>query len=101
MAVRDLGLLTEHDWDLLRLIERDDWTFVTSNVHEFRGRYRTRVAMHAGVVFLEGVAGIAVQANAFEVALDDIDQSPDLTNTEILVERLGPTRFRISRSDLP
>jgi hypothetical protein len=101
MAVRDLGLLSERDWDLLPLIEQGDWTFVTINVHEFRVRYRRRLALHAGVVFLQGVAGVAAQATAFDVALDDIDRSRELTNTEILVERLGPTRFRISRSDLP
>src|SRR5713101_6684165 len=69
MAVRDLGLLTEQDWDLLRLIERDDWTLVTNNVREFRNRYRRHFALHAGIVFLDGVAGLAAQTNAFEAAL--------------------------------
>jgi len=101
MAVRDLGLLSEKDWDLLRRVEEDAWTLVTNNVHEFRGRYRTHIALHAGLVLLEGVSGLAAQVEAFEAALDDIDSSRDLTNTEVLVERLGPRRYRVSRFDLP
>ena len=94
MALRDLGLLTERDWDLLRVVERDDWTLVTNNVREFRSRYRTHASLHAGVVFLQGVSGLLAQMNAFEAALDDIDHSHDLINTEVLVECLGPENTR-------
>jgi hypothetical protein len=87
--------------DLLRLVEKGDWTLVTNNTHEFRGRYRRHVARHAGLVLVEGVAGLAAQVDAFEAALDDIDNSRDLTNTEVLVERRGPGRYRVSRFDLP
>jgi uncharacterized protein with PIN domain len=101
MAVRDLGLLSARDWELLEVVERDDWTLVTNNTGEFRRRYRRRLALHAGIVFLHGVARLEAQMDAFEAALDDITVDPDLTNTEVLVEYLGPGQYRVSRFDLP
>jgi hypothetical protein len=101
MAVRDLGLLGEQDWELLRLVERDEWTLVTNNTVEFRCRYRRDVALHAGIVFPHDVAGLAAQMDAFRAALDDIQLSPDLTNTEVLVKPLGSGRYQVSRFDLP
>ena len=101
MAVRDFGLLSARDWEILRLVEQNDWTLVTNNTGEFRRRYRRHVALHAGVVFLHGVAGLAAQVDAFEAALDDIELNPDVTNTEVLVEYLGPERYQVSRFDLP
>jgi hypothetical protein len=99
--VRDLSLLSTRDPKLLRLAEQGDWTLVTNNTGEFRRRYRRRVALHAGVVFLHGVSGLTAQMDAFEAALEDIQLNPDLTNTELLVEYLAPGRYQVSRFDLP
>ena len=98
--VRDLNLLSERDWDLLKRVRDEDWTLVTNNVEEFRARYRRGADLHAGVVFLVGVTGTETQRHAFAAALDDIDQDADLTNTEIVVERYGDGH-RIRRFDLP
>ena len=51
MAVRDLGLLSVRDRELLGIVERDDWALVTNNTGEFRRRYRRHVALHAGTYF--------------------------------------------------
>ena len=101
MAVRDLGSLSTRDWEILRFAEQNDWTLVTNNTAEFRRRYRRHVALHAGIVFLHGVAGLAAQMNAFEAALDEIQLDSDLTNTEVLVEYLGPGQYQVARFDLP
>jgi uncharacterized protein DUF5615 len=101
MAVRDLGLLSARDAELIGIVERDDWTLVTNNTGEFRRRYRRHLALHAGVVFLHHVAGLASTMDAFLAALDDIEIDHDLTNTEVLVEHLGQGRYRVSRFDLP
>jgi hypothetical protein len=101
MAVRDLGLLNARDWELLAVVERNDWTLVTNNTGEFRRRYRRHIVLRAGIVFLHGVAGLAAQTDAFEAALDDIQQDHNLTNTEVLVEYFGPGRYQVSRFDLP
>jgi len=100
MHVRDLGLLSEKDWDLLRRIREEDWTLVTNNVEEFRTRYRRKVDLHAGVVFLISSAGVDAQIGALKAALDDIDRDGNLMNTEVLVE---PYRdgYRVRRFDLP
>jgi len=39
MHVNHLGLQTEKDWDVLKVIEEDDWVLVTNNAIEFRGRF--------------------------------------------------------------
>lgn len=100
MHVRDLGLLSEKDWDLLRRISEEDWTLVTNNVDEFRVLYRRRVDLHAGVVFLVSRAGFDAQKSALGAALDDIDRDGDLMNTEVLVEPYGDG-YRVRRFDLP
>jgi len=100
MHVRDLGLLSEKDWDLLERIRKDDWTLVTNNVEEFRARYRRKVALHAGAIFLAAGAGFDTQRDALLAALDDIARDDDLTNTELLVETHG-NGYRVRRFDLP
>ncbi len=100
MHVRDLGLLSEKDWHLLERIRMEDWTLVTNNVEEFRARYRRRVDLHAGVVFLVSSAGIDTQTGALNAALDDIDGDGNLLNTEVLVEPYGGG-YRVRRFDLP
>ena len=40
MHVNHLGLGTEKDWDLLKVVAENDWILVTNNAIEFRGRYR-------------------------------------------------------------
>lgn len=100
--VRDLGLLTAKDWDLLKVIQSGDWTLVTNNVTEFRQRYRSKVDLHAGVVFLEGTdAGRDLQLSAFEAALADIAIQPSLVNREILVSPEPDGSFTVRRFDLP
>ena len=51
MHVNHLGLRTETDWDLLKVIAEQDWVLVTNNAIEFRGRYRA-IELHPSIVFL-------------------------------------------------
>jgi predicted nuclease of predicted toxin-antitoxin system len=100
--LRDIGLLKAKDWDLLKVIIDGDWTLVTNNVEEFRQRYRRQAALHAGVVFLEGVdAGRNAQIKSFTAALDDIDASPEIVNVEILVQPENSGTYIVRRFDLP
>jgi uncharacterized protein DUF5615 len=101
-SVRDLGRLSLKDWDLLNLILEGDWTLVTSNVVEFRKRYRSQTELHAGVVFLEGVdAGRDTQRAAFSAALTDVDAAPSIVNQEILVTPAETGGYTVRRFDLP
>jgi predicted nuclease of predicted toxin-antitoxin system len=51
MHVSHLGLRTETDWDLPRIVMETDWMLVTNNALEFRGRCR-EIELHPGIVLL-------------------------------------------------
>jgi predicted nuclease of predicted toxin-antitoxin system len=79
MHVNHLGLRTETDWDLLKVIAEQDWVLVTNNAIEFRGRYR-EIEVHPGVVFLLPAVRRPEQVQLFEAALDRIQSHPDMIN---------------------
>lgn len=100
MHVNHLGLQTEKDWCLLKVIESDDWILVTNNAIEFRGRYR-RIEIHPGVVFLiPSVRGLD-QVRLFEAALDHVQKMPDLVNRaiDVIFDQTG--KIVITAYDLP
>jgi len=65
MHVNYLGLRTETDWDLLKVIAEQDWMLVTNNAIEFRGRYR-EIDLHPGIIFLLPAVRRAEQLRLFE-----------------------------------
>jgi predicted nuclease of predicted toxin-antitoxin system len=79
MHVNHLGLRTETDWDLLKVIAEQDWVLVTNNAIEFRGRYR-EIELHPGVVFLLPAVRRPEQLQLFEAALDHVRSHPDMIN---------------------
>ncbi len=100
MHVNHLGLRTEKDWDLLKIVENDDWVLVTNNAIEFRGRYR-RIEVHPGVVFLVSSVRGPDQVRLFEAVLDHVRLLPDLVNRAIDT-MFDPTgRIVITDYDLP
>ena len=100
MHVNHLGLRTETDWDLLRVVGEGDGTLVTNNAIEFRGRYH-RIALHPGVVFLLPAVRRAVQVLLFEAALDRVAEHPDLVNTALDVALGASGRPVVTVYDLP
>lgn len=79
MHVNHLGLRTETDWDLLKIISEQDWVLVTNNAIEFRGRYGT-IELHPGVIFLVPAVRRPAQVQLFETALVHIEAHPDMVN---------------------
>ena len=79
MHVNHLGLRAETDWELLKIIAKDDWVLVTNNAIEFRGRYRD-IELHPGVVFLIPAVRGTEQVRLFDAALDRLRQYPDIVN---------------------
>ena len=79
MHVNHLGLRTETDWDLLKVVAQQDWLLVTNNAIEFRGRYR-EIELHPGVVFLLPAVRRPEQVQLFEAGLDHIQSHPDMIN---------------------
>ena len=82
MHVNHLGLRTDMDWDLLKVIAEQDWVLVTNNAIEFRGRYR-EIELHPGVVFLVPAVRRAEQIRLFEAALGYIGTDGDMVNRAI------------------
>jgi len=79
MHVNYLGLRTETDWDLLKVVAEQDWVLVTNNAIEFRGRYAT-IELHPGVIFLLPAVRRPEQVRLFEAALEHVKANPDLIN---------------------
>ena len=79
MHVNHLGLRTETDWDLLKIIAEQDWVLVTNNAIEFRGRFGS-VEVHPGVIFLLPAVRRPKQVQLFEAALNFAQTLPDMIN---------------------
>jgi predicted nuclease of predicted toxin-antitoxin system len=82
MHVNHLGLRTNTDWDLLKVIAKQDWVLVTNNAIEFRGRYRA-IELHPGVVFLVTAVRREEQIRLYKAALDYIGTDGDMANRAI------------------
>jgi predicted nuclease of predicted toxin-antitoxin system len=76
-----LGLGSTKDWDLMKLVVEQDYTFVTNNRVDFLALYR-RTPLHAGLVIIVPNVKPALQRELFEAALRLIDEG-DLVNTVI------------------
>jgi hypothetical protein len=85
------------DWELKDLLLNEDWALVTWNCVDFRGPKQnpgakgqySDVQLHAGLICLDVPLGmdLATQLQLFALVLDELDESPDLTNQVIEVSR--------------
>jgi predicted nuclease of predicted toxin-antitoxin system len=97
--VNHYGLHQSKDWDILKVIEEQDWILVTNNVLEFRGRFR-RLELHPGVVFLLPNVPRVKQIELFNAALDVIADYPEMVNIAVDVA-YEDGDIRIDRYVLP
>jgi predicted nuclease of predicted toxin-antitoxin system len=97
--VAHLGLREWKDWNILGLIEAQNWVLVTNNAIEFRARYR-KIARHPGVIFLLPSVRREQQILLFEAALDDIEKNTDVVNQALDVA-LAENVIVIRRYRLP
>lgn len=90
-----IGKAGMKDWELIRIIEAGDWTFVTKNSADFRGpadrtgsngQY-TRVAIHAGLICLDSIRNLTIeeQCEVFEAVLEYLGKDDDLVNKVVNV----------------
>jgi hypothetical protein len=100
MHVNHLGLRTESDRDLLKVVAGQDWVLVTNNAIEFRGRYR-EIELHPGVVFLLPVVRRAEQLRLFEAALDHVSANTDMVNRALDVTCDSHRSVILAGYDLP
>jgi predicted nuclease of predicted toxin-antitoxin system len=85
--VNYLGLGSSKDWELMKLIVEQDYTFVTNNRSDFLALYQ-RVPVHAGLVIIVPNVTPVGQRELFHRVLDHIGQR-ELVNTVIEVEYRG------------
>lgn len=100
MHVNHLGLRTETDWDLLKIVAEQDWVLVTNNAIEFRGRYRN-IELHPGVIFLLPAVRRAEQVRLFEAALENTKTYSDMINRALDVTFDSSGHATVTPYDLP
>lgn len=81
------GLGSSTDWELMKLIVEQDYTFVTNNRSDFLALYQ-RVSVHAGLVIIIPNVTPACQRELFHAVLDHIGQR-ELVNTVVEVGYRG------------
>jgi len=106
-----LGKSGWKDWELKPFILEGDWTFVTKNSIDFRGKANNPgkkgqyadVSIHAGLICLNAPEGMdrALQLDLFEIAIADLGREPDLVNQVIEVTLAAGDEIQVLRYDLP
>jgi predicted nuclease of predicted toxin-antitoxin system len=85
--VNYLGLGSSNDWDLMKLILDEDYTFVTNNRTDFLALY-CPAQLHAGLVIIVPNVTPTLQRELFQAALSFIGEG-QLINAVIEVEYRG------------
>ena len=92
------------------MIIDEDWTFVTGNSRDFRGRRRdgglfSKEMIHAGLVCLNagasGTFSLNIQRELLEVALDEFKRGGDLLNQVLELTMTHDGDIEVLRYDLP
>jgi len=86
--VNHLGLRSRKDWTLLDAVREGDWTLVTNNAMEFKGRY-ARETVHAGLILIVPNVRRDQQIALFRAALREVMKTSDLMNTIVEVDHDG------------
>jgi Domain of unknown function (DUF5615) len=95
-CVRDRGRAGAEDWALMPLVITGDFTLVTNNAKDFRGKtpgtlggFHAKEEIHAGLVCLnteiKNAMDIDKQRDLFELALAQLAGRPDLINQALEV----------------
>ena len=106
-----LGKSGWKDWELKPFIIDGDWTFVTKNSIDFRGKAEdpgakgqyANVPIHAGLVCLNGPEGMdrALQIDLFQIALSELKGDTDLVNQVLEVTLAPGDEVQVLRYSLP
>ena len=92
------GLCGAKDWEIMRIVREQEYTFVTNNRADFLALHG-KEPLHAGVIIIVPNVTPTKQRALFQVALDHIDRR-DLTNT-VLEVQFEDGRTRCSEYELP
>lgn len=107
-----LGKAGWKDWELKPFLLAEEWVLVTRNCKDFRGPQDapgskgvlSGVAIHAGLVCLEAPVGMDLeeQTDLFLAALQELVETPDMTNQVLEVSRGEPGGdIQVGRYEMP
>jgi predicted nuclease of predicted toxin-antitoxin system len=96
--VNYLGLGSSKDWQLMAIIRRQEYTFVTNDRSDFLALHGQE-PLHAGVIIVVPSVTPVRQRELFTAALDHIG-ARDLTNTVVEIRYEG-NRVECLKYDLP
>lgn len=89
----------------LTLVTKNSIDFRGSSVRGSKGGVYAGIPLHAGLVCINGPVGmdLRIQAELFEIALDEIASDPDLTNMalEITLENQRDLHVTVERYIIP
>jgi Domain of unknown function (DUF5615) len=109
-CLRDRGLLGTQDWTLIKHVLDADFTLVTVNAQDFRGRGQdapgglyAHIELHAGLICLNSARSLDLTAQRalFEEALEALTELPDLINQVLEVTEDENGEVSIIIYDLP
>jgi predicted nuclease of predicted toxin-antitoxin system len=83
--VNYLGKTGSEDYELCRLILREEYTFVTNNARDFRS-LMAETDLHPGVVIILPSVVSAIQRALFQSVLDKLGPVPNLINRIVEVD---------------
>ncbi|NET89669.1 MAG: hypothetical protein F6K45_16525 [Kamptonema sp. SIO1D9] len=99
VAVRDRGLLSATDYQVLEYALKEERIVITANVHDFE-RFARAFSVHAGIVFLlEGdllrQEQIAIVVEAIEAIETLLETGEDMINRVLYISVDGTKSFEI------
>lgn len=103
IAVRDRGLLSASDYEVLEYAFQEDRILVTANVRDFE-RFANAREVHAGIIFItEGYLLRQEQIKIVEKAIVAIEShvkaGQDLINQVLYISKDGTYRFEVLPSE--
>ena len=104
VAVRDRGLLSVNDYQILKYAFDEERILVTANVCDFE-RFARNCEVHAGIIFIRNGAlrrdeQIAVVEKAVSAILSELKSGHDLVNRVLYIELDGTINFETLSSAL-
>ena len=109
-CVRDRGWAGAKDWRLIERVVEHDFTLVTHNAADFRGKgagnpggHYGGLDIHAGLVCLNSVQVMTIgrQKRLFQQALEMLAERPDLVNASLEVFEAADGLVHVEIYDIP
>jgi predicted nuclease of predicted toxin-antitoxin system len=85
---QSVKLRSKADWDLIKIIQQEDYILVTNNARDFIKLYQ-HLNIHNGLVIIMPSVTEEHQIELFNLVLNKIGPSPDLVNKMVKVTLLG------------